>query len=122
MANNFQKIKNGLNLQPTAAPASPQDGDVWHDPTQGLMVRTAGTSQQAGAQAAANSSPSGTIVMFAGLTEPTGWVFCYGQAVSRTTFSSLFAALSTTYGVGDGTTTFNLPDMRGRVGVGRDDM
>ncbi len=122
MANNFQKIKNGLNLQPTAAPASPQDGDVWHDPTQGLMVRTAGASQQAGAPAAAQSSPAGSIIMFAGTTEPVGWVFCYGQAVSRTTFASLFAALSTTYGPGDGSTTFNLPDMRGRAPVGRDNM
>src|SRR5690606_30912733 len=46
----------------------------------------------------------------------------YGQAVSRTTYSALFAKLGTTYGVGDGSTTFNLPDLRGRVAAGRDDM
>ena len=68
------------------------------------------------------SAPSGAIMDFAGSTEPTGWVFCYGQALSRTTESDLFAAIGTTYGSGDGSTTFNVPDCRGRIGVGRDDM
>jgi microcystin-dependent protein len=49
-------------------------------------------------------------------------VFCFGQAISRTTFADLFALLSTTYGVGDGALTFNLPDLRGRVVAGQDDM
>lgn len=53
---------------------------------------------------------------------PSGWLFCAGQAVDRTTYAGLFSAISTTYGVGDGSTTFNLPDLRGRVPVGRDDM
>jgi microcystin-dependent protein len=66
--------------------------------------------------------PIGTIVDYAGSTEPNGWLFCYGQAVSRTTYADLFTALSTTYGVGDGSTTFNLPDCRGRVVAGQDDM
>jgi len=55
-------------------------------------------------------------------TAPAGWLLCGGQAVSRTTYSALFAVLSTTYGVGDGSTTFNLPDMRGRVPVGLDSL
>ena len=59
---------------------------------------------------------------YAGATEPTGWLFCYGQAVSRTTYAALFAAISTTYGSGNGSTTFNLPDLRGRVVAGQDDM
>lgn len=67
-------------------------------------------------------SPVGTVIDYAGLTEPTGWLFCYGQAISRTTYADLFAVLSTTYGVGDGSTTFNLPDLRGRVVAGQDDM
>lgn len=53
---------------------------------------------------------------------PSGWLFCFGQAVSRTTYARLFAVLGTTYGVGDGSTTFNLPDKRGRVTAGKDDM
>lgn len=66
--------------------------------------------------------PSGVVVPFAGSSEPSGWLFCYGQAVSRATYAALFAALSTTYGVGDGSTTFNLPDMRGRAPFGKDNM
>lgn len=65
---------------------------------------------------------AGVVAPFAGTTEPTGWLFCYGQAVSRTTYAALFTALGTTYGTGDGTTTFNLPDLRGRVVAGQDDM
>ena len=53
---------------------------------------------------------------------PAGWLLCYGQAVSRTTYAALFAVIGTTYGVGDTTTTFNLPDMRGRIPLGKDDM
>ncbi|MFN7640635.1 MAG: phage tail protein, partial [bacterium] len=53
---------------------------------------------------------------------PAGWLLCAGQAVSRTTFATLFAAVGTTYGIGDGATTFNLPDLRGRSIFGRDDM
>lgn len=51
-----------------------------------------------------------------------GWLLCYGQAVSRTTYAALYAAIGTTYGVGDGSTTFNVPDLRGRVIAGQDDM
>ena len=66
--------------------------------------------------------PSGAVSPFAGTSEPTGWLFCYGQAVSRTTYAALFAAIGTTYGAGDGSTTFTLPDLRGRVVAGQDDM
>lgn len=66
--------------------------------------------------------PTATVSPFAGTSEPTGWLFCYGQAISRTTYAALFAAIGTTYGVGDGSTTFNLPDLRGRVVAGQDDM
>jgi microcystin-dependent protein len=64
----------------------------------------------------------GTIVDFAGSTAPTGYELCYGQAVSRTTYAALFAAISTTYGSGNGVSTFNLPDARGRVTAGKDNM
>lgn len=53
---------------------------------------------------------------------PAQWYLCYGQAVSRTDFSAAYAVLGTTWGAGDGSTTFNLPDLRGRVTVGKDDM
>jgi len=51
---------------------------------------------------------------------PTGFLLCQGQAVSRSTYSALFAVIGTTYGVGDGSTTFNLPDAKGKVAVGKD--
>ena len=63
--------------------------------------------------------PSGSVTQWAGSgSAPTGWLMCDGTAVSRTTYSVLFTAINTTYGVGDGSTTFNLPDMQGRVAIG----
>lgn len=62
--------------------------------------------------------PTGTLHAFAGSTAPAGYLLCDGSAVSRTTYASLFAVLSTTYGAGNGSTTFNVPDLRGRAPVG----
>jgi microcystin-dependent protein len=64
--------------------------------------------------------PAGIIVPYAGASLPAGFLNCNGAAVSRTTYSALFAALGVTWGAGDGSTTFNLPDLRGRalIGVG----
>ena len=67
-------------------------------------------------------SPTGVVVPYAGESAPSGWLLCYGQAVSRTTYSALFAVINTIYGSGDGSTTFNLPDLRGNVPAGKDDM
>ena len=66
--------------------------------------------------------PIGSVLSYAGSSAPTGWLLCFGQAISRSTYAALFAVLGTTYGVGDGTTTFNLPDLRGRSVSGKDDM
>lgn len=63
--------------------------------------------------------PTGSIEMFGGASAPTGWLLCQGQAVSRTTFEALFAVIGTTFGVGDGSTTFNVPDMRQRFPIGK---
>jgi microcystin-dependent protein len=59
---------------------------------------------------------------FAGSSAPLNHLLCNGQAVSRTTYAALFAVIGTTYGAGDGSTTFNLPDLRGRAPVGLDNM
>ena len=64
--------------------------------------------------------PVGCVIPFAGAAAPTGWLLCQGQAISRNTYAQLFSVIGTTYGSGDGKTTFNLPDMRGRVAVGSD--
>jgi microcystin-dependent protein len=66
--------------------------------------------------------PYGVVLPYAGATAPSGWLLCYGQAISRTTYSNLYDSLGTVHGVGDGSTTFNVPDMRGRAVAGQDDM
>lgn len=64
--------------------------------------------------------PAGSIIQWSSNTPPNNWLLCDGSLVSRTTYASLFAVIGTTYGAGDGTTTFALPDLKGRVPVGRD--
>lgn len=60
------------------------------------------------------------VAAFAGASAPGGWLLCDGSAVSRATYAALFAVIGTTYGAGNGSTTFNVPDLRGRAiyGVG----
>ncbi len=65
--------------------------------------------------------PSGAVMYFAGQTAPTGWLKANGAAVSRSTYATLFAAIGTTYGAGDGSSTFNLPDLRAEFLRGWDD-
>ena len=65
--------------------------------------------------------PSGTVLYFAGSAAPAGWLKANGAAVSRTAYAALFAAIGTTYGAGDGRSTFNLPDLRGEFLRGWDD-
>jgi len=66
--------------------------------------------------------PTASLMPYAGSAAPTGYLLCDGAAISRTTYSDLFGIVGTTYGVGDGSTTFNIPDLRGRVIAGQDDM
>ena len=68
------------------------------------------------------STPPGTLLQFAGVTSPPGFLLTYGQAISRSTYSQLWATIGTTWGAGDGSTTFNLPDIRGRLLAGADNM
>ncbi len=65
-----------------------------------------------------SSAPVGSLTVFAGSAAPIGWLLCDGAAVSRTTYAALFAVLGTTYGAGDGSTTFNVPNLQNRVPVG----
>jgi microcystin-dependent protein len=69
--------------------------------------------------------PTGSVIPYAGASAPSatlsgvvGWLLADGTAVSRTTYATLYAVVGTTYGAGDGSTTFNLPDMRGRMPIG----
>ena len=63
--------------------------------------------------------PAGTIVAFGNATAPTGWRVCNDDAISRTNFARLFAIIGTSFGVGDGSGNFNLPDLRDRVPLGK---
>lgn len=88
-------------------------------------VLVADSSQTIGVRWAAPSSaqgavvPTGTILPFAGATAPAGgFLICNGAAVSRSQYSDLFGVISVTYGAGDGSSTFNIPDLRGRVPAG----
>ena len=113
----------------TLVPAPTEDGQVftsdsgagvWADPPSGLPDIEAADETKvltvvsgAAAWAAMAGVPAGVFVPYAGETAPAGWLLCDGSAVSRTTYAALFAAIGEAYGAGDGSTTFNLPDMRG---------
>lgn len=109
------------------APANPVAGWIWIDSTNGsqyvymdsFWVEFGSDMGMTGANAL---SPVGIINPYAGANAPTNWMLCSGQAISRTVYASLYAAIGTAYGVGDGSTTFNLPDLRGRVIAGIDNM
>lgn len=80
------------------------------DPTTSFQ---AATKNYVDSRTGSDAVPIGQILWYAGQTAPTSFLICDGSAVSRTTYSVLFARIGTTYGAGDGSTTFNLPDLRG---------
>ena len=65
-------------------------------------------------------NPAGAIVMYGATTAPTGYLLCDGSAISRTTYAALFSAISTSYGTGDGSSTFNVPNLQSRFPIGYD--
>ena len=91
--------------------------------TDGVVVNDGGTMKSVPASDFKEYiMPTGAVLPYAGSSAPTGFLLCYGQAISRSTYADLFSAISTTYGTGDGSATFNVPDLRGRVAAGQDDM
>ena len=104
-----------LTLEPGDLLQGPQGvkGDTGLQGPQGIKGDTGLT----GAQGVA---PAGAVLHFAMAVAPSGWKICNGAAVSRVTYAALFAALGTLYGAGDGSTTFNLPDLRGEFVRGAD--
>ena len=91
--------------------------------TNGVDALWAKTKKYVAAHSGSSGSSAviGSILMFAGETAPDGWLLCNGQAVSRTDYADLFAVIGVAYGSGDTSTTFNLPDLGGRVPVGVND-
>lgn len=67
-------------------------------------------------------APIGTVFAFAGTSPPTGFLLCHGQAISRVQYATLFSVIGTTFGAGDGSSSFQVPDLRGRVIAGLDNM
>jgi microcystin-dependent protein len=103
-----------------SAPSTPKNGDIWIDSdatasvinTNDFLLKNDFNLQ---------STPIGGVTQYAGATSPSSsWAICDGAAVSRTTYATLFTRIGTTYGVGDNSTTFNLPNLKGRVPVGLD--
>lgn len=129
------------NTNPVVADANGRFGTIFLSTTQAYKVQlwTAATvDDPVGAQIWSEDpcgpAAGGTISNTAGIvgeirqyagpddTVPAGWLLAYGQAVSRSTYATLFSVIGTTYGAGDLSTTFNLPDLRGRMMIGQDDM
>jgi microcystin-dependent protein len=101
-------------------------GDSGSGGTKGLVPAPAAGDAALGKVLGASGAwvptlPAGAIVAFGMVAVPAGWLYCNGQTVSRTTYARLFTAIGTTFGAGDGTTTFVLPDLRGYFPRGFDD-
>ena len=99
------------------ADASIVSGEIVGDD---LILTTSGGDDINAGNVVGPLGPTGSVVMFASLTPPSGWLLCDGSAVSRTTHADLFSVIGTSFGAGNGTTTFNVPNLKGRVAVGRD--
>ena len=107
----FAAVQTAVNSKAELAGSSSQDFN-----TNDLAV--AGDLTVTGSVSGIESIPAGVVVPYISETEPSGWLKCDGSAVSRTTYSDLFAVIGTSFGTGDGSTTFNLPDLQGRTIVG----
>lgn len=98
-------------------PGSSVTADIYYNSsTKKVRVRGADSWFDASSGTSSGAGDTGTVLLYAaGVTAPTGWLFCDGSAVSRSTYANLFSILGTSYGSGDGATTFNLPDFRDRI-------
>ena len=113
----------------TGASTFTAKGILYGQGTSALLVTAAGTENQLlqangsgvpGFATVTGLNPAGTIVMFAATSAPTGYLPCDGAAISRTTYAALFSAISTSYGAGDGSSTFNVPNLQGKFPIGYD--
>jgi hypothetical protein len=110
------------NVVSDSPPSSPTAGQVWFESDTGKTFIYYDSYWVEISGGRGDTNPVGAVTAFAGSVAPTSWLLCAGQAVSRTVYAPLFAVIGTTYGSGDGSTTFNLPDLRGRTVAGEDDM
>lgn len=117
-------------VSPTAPPLTQTLGTLWQISLAQVAVAALPTSSIVAGNVTDErvfprfdrDEPVGVVKDYAGTNAPRGWLFCGGQAVSRATYVRLFLVIGTTFGAGNGTTTFNVPDARGAVIVGLDNM
>ena len=140
-ASNTAEMGHATTASPSFTGTITSAGDIVCNSTRRLKLPAGTTAQRPGSAATGDtrwntslsaqeiyngstwesgSVPAGSVSAFAGLAVPTGWLECNGAAISRSTYATLFAAISTHYGVGDGSSTFNLPDLRGEFVRGFD--
>lgn len=112
---------NGSNGAQGPAGATGQTGVAGAAGLAGPIGPTGATGAQGamGATGPSGLGPVGSVIMFAGLNAPTGYLECDGSAINRVTYSNLFTAIGTVWGAGDGITTFNLPSMARKTAIGR---
>lgn len=122
MSRKHFKASQGLHVSPVSSrPADAENGDMIYNQTlnqfekyeNGAWTSFSGSSSTA-------LVPTGAVLPFAGTAAPSGYVLCQGAEVDRTVFANLFAVIGTAHGAGNGSTTFNLPDYRGRFLRGTD--
>ncbi len=102
----------------TATPVPTQQAKYTNTVVSAKRVEGAGVYQRHPLGASALLVPPGSVTAFAGISVPGGWLYCDGSAIDRTIYADLFASIGTTYGAGNGTTTFNIPNLRGRNVIG----
>ncbi|MBI1841840.1 MAG: tail fiber protein [Verrucomicrobia bacterium] len=111
------RLLSGYDWRPLFGTNDPQSGTLLDS-----KIRDGSISRAKLHADAFGPIPVGALLPFAGAEAPTNFLFCGGQEVSRTDYAALFTAIGVRYGAGDGVTTFNVPDLRGRTAAGRDDM
>lgn len=117
-------VVSGTPAASPSAPALTQNDETYEMPLADIYVASGATSINAGNITSRRYDighmyePVGKIMMYASATPPARWLVCDGRAVSRTKYSALFAVIGTTYGAGDNSSTFNLPDFSGRMPYG----
>jgi microcystin-dependent protein len=118
------KLANGAVAASKIATSAVEQDKIKDGAVVNAKIASATIAKEKLATSVQNSlMPTGAILPYAGsapLAQASGWLVCDGSAVSRTTYAALYAAINVQYGSGDGSTTFNLPDLRGRVIAGVD--
>jgi microcystin-dependent protein len=114
----LSSIKLPVATQANVETAYSGAGLIYYDSSNAVIRLHDGTSWSSVGSSSAIDMPIGSVQPWLGASVPSGWLVCTGQAVSRSTYSGLFSVISTRFGVGDGSTTFNVPDLQGYQVVG----